>query len=342
MNLVGIVVRSIESGKLPDLVTRAGIRQLLRQRLRQMKARRENFSLGEFIRATWSQPVAVSPEKANEQHYEVPSEFYRNVLGRRLKYSCCYWSPTTKTLDEAEEEALRITCENAQLKDGMDVLELGCGWGSLSIWMAQEFPRSQITAVSNSNTQREFIEMRASELGISNLTVITADMNTFAPDSRFDRVVSVEMFEHMRNHQRLMNRIYDWLRPTGKLFVHVFCHKDTPYIFRSAGDLNWMGRYFFSGGMMPSANLLPSCGSRLSLAKQCTWNGSHYAKTCRAWLQNQDANAGAIVDVLKSTYGDGARLWHNRWRLFFMACEELFAFQHGEEWFVVHYLFERC
>jgi cyclopropane-fatty-acyl-phospholipid synthase len=322
---------------------RIGIRCLLGSRLREINAQRGGFSTDDFLDATGAQPIAIAADKANDQHYEVPAEFFHSALGRRLKYSCCYWSDQTESLDQAEENALRITCEHAQLEDGMDILELGCGWGSLSLWMAERFPESRITAVSNSHSQRSFIQDRADEAGVTNLTMITADMNDFESQASFDRVVSVEMFEHMRNHRRLMDRIHDWLRPGGKLFVHVFCHRDTPYLFRTDGEHNWMGRYFFSGGMMPSADLLQRCGSRLELDSNWKWNGDHYAKTCRAWLENQDRDRRSLRELFAQTYGDdGANVWFHRWRLFFMACEELFAYRGGQEWFVSHYLFARC
>ncbi|MEZ6119129.1 MAG: cyclopropane-fatty-acyl-phospholipid synthase family protein [Pirellulaceae bacterium] len=326
---------------MPDTVVRTGIRQLLRNRQRQSTLHQQDISIDEFVRATQAQPIAVTPQKANDQHYEVPADFFRHVLGKRLKYSCCYWPESTTSLDQAEEEALQRTCTNAQLDDGMEILELGCGWGSLSIWMAENYPHSKITAVSNSHSQRKFIQQKANELGLMNLTVITADMNEFTPAATFDRVVSVEMFEHMRNHRRLMNKIHDWLRPGGKLFVHIFCHKKTPYLFLTDGEENWMGRHFFTGGMMPSADLLARCGSRLELVDQWNWNGMHYAKTCRAWLANQDSAQRQLHDILTATYGDHANVWYHRWRMFFMACEELFAFDGGKEWFVTHSLFQR-
>ena len=333
----------IEAGKVPDALTRVGIRQLLKSRLKSLATADHDHSIAEFVRATQAQPIAVVPQKANEQHYEVPASFFQHVLGSRLKYSCCYWSEGIDSLDQAEVEALRITCQNANLHDGMDILELGCGWGSLSLWMAEHYPNSQITAVSNSTSQREFILGRAKQLGLSNLTVITADMNDFRASKSYDRVVSVEMFEHMRNHRRLMQRINDWLRPDGRLFVHIFCHKNSPYLFRSDGELNWMGRHFFSGGMMPSQDLLSLCGSPMSLESQWKWNGNHYAKTCRAWLGKQDDAWSSIQSIFEMTYGaNQSRRWHNRWRLFFMACEELFAFNGGDEWFVSHYLFKPC
>ncbi|WP_417734919.1 SAM-dependent methyltransferase [Rosistilla oblonga] len=338
----GFVTRKAEAGWLPDPLLRAGIRRLLRSRLRDLHTLSDDSDCEAFLRATRPQPIAVVPEKANDQHYEVPAAFFREVLGPRLKYSCCRWTEGILSLQQAEEQALRETCENAQLEDGMSILELGCGWGSLSLWMAEHYPNSQITAVSNSHSQREFITARARNAGLTNLQVLTVDINHFQPDDSFDRVVSVEMFEHMRNHRKLMDRIHDWLVPDGKLFVHIFCHKRTPYLFRSDGEQNWMGRYFFTGGMMPSENLLESVGSRLTLASKSRWSGMHYAKTSRAWLENHDRCSESLLPILKQTYGeDQAIMWQNRWRMFFMACEELFAFNGGNEWFVSHYLFER-
>lgn len=299
--------------------------------------------MDQFLKGVAGQPIAVSTESANEQHYAVPPEFFQAVLGKRLKYSCCYWPAGVDSLDEAEAQSLRVTCERAAIEDGMDILELGCGWGSLSLWMAEQFPNCQITSISNSRSQRMFIERRADERGLNNLKVVTADMNDFDPQCKFDRVVSVEMFEHMRNHRKLLDRIHGWLHADGKLFVHIFCHKNMPYLFGTEGAVNWMGRYFFTGGMMPSADLLEQCGSKMRLVSRWNWNGAHYAKTCRAWLNNQDANRDSLRPVLEDTYGrSDASRWHHRWRMFFMACEELFAANGGDDWYVIHQLFEPC
>lgn len=342
-SLLGGLLAAAEKGRLPDAVVRFGIRWLLNARLRRLADQPDSQQLTEFIESAVSQQVAVATDKANQQHYEVTSSFFRQVLGPQLKYSCCYWDYGVDALDVAEETALRQTCHHAGIRDGMDILELGCGWGSLSLWIAEHYPNSRITAVSNSSSQREFIQRQARARNLTNLEVITNDMNEFSTERRFDRVVSVEMFEHMRNHRQLMERIHDWLHPGGRLFVHVFCHRNTPYLFETEGDSNWMGRYFFTGGMMPSVDLLPQCGGPLTLINQWKWNGSHYAKTCRAWLENQDTAPDAVRHVLAKTYGaDNADRWFHRWRLFFMACEELFAFNDGNEWFVSHYLFERC
>ena len=239
----GLAVRAAESGTLPDLLVRRGIRRLLADNLKQRFAGDcEDWQqrLNEFIHDARQQPIAVVPEKANEQHYEVPSAFFALVLGEHRKYSCCYWSDTTQTLDQAEAEALQRTCDQAELANGQNILELGCGWGSLSLWMAAHYPEATITAVSNSKSQKAYIDQQASERGLTNLNVITADMNNFAPEGEYDRVVSLEMFEHMRNHELLMQRIASWLKPGGKLYVHIFCHRSQPYLFTSNGPQDWM------------------------------------------------------------------------------------------------------
>lgn len=342
MSFLDFGLQLVERNLLPDALVRHGIRRLLRQRLSPLSQDTSGPEqvLRKFRAACLAQPIAVVPELANEQHYEVPADLFLHALGPRLKYSSCYFDETTGTLGEAEERALAITAEHAELADGQAILELGCGWGSLTLWMAEHYPGSRITAVSNSASQREFIMARARERGLSNIVVHTADINHFAPSGRFDRVVSVEMFEHMRNHAELLRRIATWLNKDGKLFVHIFCHRSTPYLFETEGSDNWMGRYFFSGGMMPSWDLLPSYDADLRLEDRWQWNGRHYARTCREWLKNCDRNRAAVLPILTRTYGEkNTTLWLSRWRVFFMACEELFAYRDGEEWFVAHYRF---
>jgi cyclopropane-fatty-acyl-phospholipid synthase len=324
---------------------RLGIRRLLSRRRKEILdggCELQQTRKMQFIQRCSREPIAAEPDQANNQHYEVPAAFYEHVLGSHLKYSCCYWGDEVGSLDEAEEAALAMTCERAQLDDGQRILELGCGWGSLSLWMAKQFPHSQITAVSNSQTQRRHIEQRAASRGLTNLSVRTADINDFDPDQAFDRVVSVEMFEHVRNHAGLMQRVASWLNPGGKLFVHLFCHRSVPYFFEPTGKEDWMAANFFSGGVMPSDDLLLHYQEQLTLRQQWRWNGRHYARTCNAWLENFDERRTALQELFDATHRpDDVRIRLQRWRMFFMACAELFSFEDGNEWWVSHYLFEK-
>ena len=334
-----------ERGLLPDRVIRAGIRRLLRERLDEIAADDvEQAAAREqaFLEVMREGPVAEVPELANEQHYEVPAEFFAQVLGAHRKYSCGYWPDGVEDLDGSEEAALAQTVERAGLADGQRILELGCGWGSLSLYMARRFPGSEVLAVSNSRSQGEYIRARAKQRGLTNLTVVTADMNEFAPDGSFDRIVSVEMFEHMRNWEALLTRASDWLAPAGRLFIHVFVHRAVPYLFEDKGAGDWMSRHFFSGGMMPSADLPLRLRSPLELERRWFWSGRHYARTCNAWLEQMDARRELLRPLFEQTYGrDFASLWWQRWRMFFMACAELFAYRGGQEWFVAHYRFRK-
>jgi cyclopropane-fatty-acyl-phospholipid synthase len=344
MPVIALLIKLSENGRLPDVLVRSGIRRLLRARLEMLESLSVEDSANEFhrfVQEVSSGPIACVPEKANEQHYEVPADFFTQVLGRHRKYSCCYWTSETASLDQAEAEALKRTCHHADLQDGQTILELGCGWGSLSLWMAENYPRSTIVAVSNSSSQRAFIQGEAVSRGLTNLQVLTCDINDFSTDQRFDRVVSVEMFEHVRNHAMLMQRISSWLHPAGKLFVHIFCHHRFAYPFEDTGSASWMARHFFSGGLMPNQNLLLNYQSALQLENQWCWDGTHYEKTSNAWLMLMDQNLAPVRNILKSTYGSDWRLWQNRWRIFFMSCAELFGYRQGREWFVSHYLFHQ-
>tara|TARA_B110000438_G_C15816032_1_gene651993 strand:- start:679 stop:1713 length:1035 start_codon:yes stop_codon:yes gene_type:complete len=337
-----IVINLIEKGWVPDLLVRVGIRQLLKKRLSdEQSIFNRNGDINTFADNLCSRPIAVDTSKANDQHYELPASFFNLVLGKHNKYSSCYWGDGASTLDEAEKSSLNITCERAELVDGMEILELGCGWGSLSLWMAENYPNSKITSISNSNQQREFINNAANLKNLKNLKVLTYDMNSFNPETKFDRVVSVEMFEHMQNYELLMKNISSWLKPTGKLFVHVFCHKKFSYFFSTEGSDNWMGRNFFTGGLMPSEDLLLQFQKDLFIDKQWHWNGRHYKQTSNAWLNNMDREKYNIFPILEQVYGlKDKSVWFQRWRLFFMACSELFAFERGKQWFVSHYLFK--
>ena len=330
-----------EKGKMPDAAIRAGIRKLLRDRRRmEDKGSREDQleAVYKFIEMMEGSPIAVATDTANEQHYEVPSDLFQTFMGPHLKYSCGYWPTPETTLEEAEAAMLELTCKRAGLQDGMDILELGCGWGSLSLWMAQHYPNSRITAVSNSRTQKKFIDAR----GLQNLEVITADMNEFEIEKKFDRVVSVEMFEHMRNWHELLRRINGWLREDGRLFIHIFVHRDLAYLFNDSGEVNWMAEHFFKEGMMPSESLLTLVNHHMLTERHWRVNGRHYAKTLRGWLDRIDRNDKDAITILERTHGkEEARLQYGRWRIFFMACEELFGFKGGEEWYVAHYLMKK-
>lgn len=339
--LVGLA----ERGYVPDAVCRAAIRRLCRQRLADESfadsGARDHYMRG-WVAQMDDSPIALAPVESNEQHYEVPAAFFAEVLGPHRKYSSAYWGEGINSLEEAEHAALIATCERAELEDGHHILELGCGWGSLTLFMAARYPNATITGVSHSHSQRSAILALAAERGLNNVRVITCDMNAFEPPEigTYDRVVSVEMFEHMRNYRLLMSKVAAWLRPGGKLFVHLFSHRDAAYAYVDSGEAHdWMTRHFFAGGMMPSDDLLPRFQEDLTLEDQWLWNGRHYAKTLEAWLQRMDDRRDVCWAILEETYGDEVLVWWGRWRLFFMACAEFFGLEDGEQWRVSHYRF---
>ena len=335
----------IEKGLVPDALIRAGIRRLCAQRLQEIAAadaEQASAITERFVASMSSAEIAPLPQLANQQHYEVPAAFFAHALGPHRKYSSAWWPEGTATLGEAEARALQVTAERAQLRNGQRVLELGCGWGSLTLWMARQYPGSTIVGVSNSRSQRESILARAAAEGLANIDIITADINHFHSEQQFDRIVSVEMFEHLRNWPQMFGRVHDWLAPGGRFFMHVFCHRSVPYAFVDGGESDWMSRYFFSGGMMPSDELALRFQDHLRIVQRWRWDGRHYEKTANAWLANLDAARSEVMPVLVETYGAAdAAIWLQRWRVFFMACAELFGYRNGQEWWVSHYLFER-
>jgi cyclopropane-fatty-acyl-phospholipid synthase len=337
MTLVSTALQAFEGAPLPDPVRKAAI-QVLVAGARRQAAQAGAEADAAFARQMAERPIAEHADAANEQHYEVPAAFFQACLGPRLKYSSCLYA-AGDTLGQAEDRALAETVAHADLQDGQRILELGCGWGSLSLWMARTLPGAKITSVSNSASQGEFIRARAAAEGLTNLTVITADMNDFTPPDagRYDRVVSVEMFEHMANWRALLGRVKTWLKPDGRLFIHIFTHRTGPYRFDVEDQADWIAQHFFAGGVMPSHNLMRQFPDIFTVEEDWRWSGAHYQKTALHWLENYDRNIAAIRPVLRAVYGDKAVLWRRRWRLFFLATAGLFGHRGGQEWGVSHY-----
>lgn len=346
--MIAQLIKGMESGFLPDSLIRFGIRSLSKKRLAELSTgsmEKDELNQQKYIDDLRKLPLAIHTKDANQQHYELPPEFFFHALGEKLKYSSCYWDEKTSTLANAEINALQKTIAHAEIIDGHRILELGCGWGSLTLEMAKRFTNSKIVAISNSASQKKFIDSEAIKRNLSNITVLTRDISlleSFAFEySSFDRVVSVEMFEHFKNYQLLLSKVSDVLSPAGKLFVHIFTHRRYSYPFEVEGEDNWMGKYFFTGGQMPSHDLLMSFQKDLYLEKTWLWDGTHYQKTSNAWLENMDRNGKIIMTIFEKTYGKDAPIWFQRWRIFFMACAELFGYKNGQEWGVSHYLFNK-
>jgi cyclopropane-fatty-acyl-phospholipid synthase len=336
--------RCLDRGLLPDWLVRAGIRRLLASRLRQEHANdpdRAAERLERWIATCDASPIAVATGAANDQHYEVPAAFYAHVLGRHRKYSSGLWNAGTTTLDDAEAAMLRLSCERAELADGMRVLDLGCGWGSLSLWIAQHYPNCRVVGVSNSASQRQDVLARAAERGLRNVDVVTADANTFEAPGKFDRVVSVEMMEHTRNWRRLLERAASWLTAEGRMFVHVFTHRTVGYPFADEGGADWMARHFFTGGQMPADAQMLRFQDHLQVEAHWRVAGTHYQRTAEAWLANFDRHRRELQPILEQAYGAEARAMANRWRVFLMACAELWGHDRGREWIVSHYRLRR-
>ncbi len=350
-----LALQLLERDLVPDWLIRQRIRALLADRLREEDRgdpESQQAQLSQFVAQLRASPVAIHTADANEQHYELPTAFFQLVLGKYLKYSSCYYDLANpppharahEQLDEAGARMLALTAKRAGICNGDRVLELGCGWGSLSLWMAAHFPASQITVVSNSRTQKLFIDACATERGLNNLTVITCDVNalSFPPGTAFDRVVSVEMFEHLRNYATLLERVASWMAPRATLFVHIFTHRQYAYPFEVRDESDWMAKYFFTGGIMPSDHLLYYFQDHLRIREHWGVDGRHYQLTSEAWLNNMDRNREQILPILAATYGaDQVTRWWVYWRVFFMSCAELWGYDRGRQWIVSHYLFEK-
>ncbi len=330
----------LEKDLLPDWILRRGIRRLLAQRLREERAR---YDRAAYIEDLKRRPLAEQTKAANEQHYEVPTRFYQLCLGRRLKYSGCLYPRPDSTLDEAEEAMLALYAERAKIVDGHEILELGCGWGSLSLYLAEKFPRARITGVSNSRTQKEHIDAEAARRGLTNLRIVTCDINAFDTEpNRYDRVVSVEMFEHLKNYELLLSNVARWMKPESLLFVHIFTHSELSYHFVARDESDWMARYFFTGGQMPAHDLLPQFRGELQLVADWKVDGTHYQRTAEDWLRNMDRNRAEIMPLFAATYGaNQAVKWWAYWRIFYLSCAELWGYRGGKEWIVSHYLFRK-
>jgi cyclopropane-fatty-acyl-phospholipid synthase len=336
MSVVSRIIGTAERVRLPDVIVRAAIQRLCSRtatRLASGVAESDASIAGEMA----ARAIAEYTDEANARHDEVPAAFFNSVLGPNRKYSSCFYREPKSTLQEAEEEALRQTVEHADLANGQAILELGCGWGSLSLWMARRFPKSEITAVSSSHSQCEYIEREAASRGLKNLRVITQDINLFDPERQFDRIVAVEMFEHMMNWRELMTRMRSWLKPDGRFFMHIFTHRAGAYLFDHAEGEDCIPQRFFTHGVMPSHHLIRQYSDLFEVEKEWRWSGTHYQRTALDWLGRFDSRRDEIEAGLRKVYGNDAPLWRRRWRRFFLATAGLFGYADGSEWGVSHY-----
>ena len=336
MSFVSTIIGTAERVPLPDAIIRAAIHRLCSRtatRLASGNAEGDAWFADEMA----ARAIAEYSDEANAPHYEVPAAFFAKMLGPNRKYSCCFYREPASTLQEAEEEALRQTVEHADLADGQLILELGCGWGSLSLWMARQFPHSQVVAVSNSKSQCAYIEGEAARRGLKNLRVTNSDMNMFDAGQKFDRIVSIEMFERMKNWRELMVRVRSWLKPDGRFFLHVFTHRSGSYLFDGADGEDWIGQHFFTGGVMPSHHLIRQYADLFAVEKEWRWSGTHYQRTAQDWLARFDADREPIEAILHKVYGSDTGLWMRRWRWFLLATAGLFGYADGSEWGVSHY-----
>ncbi|XP_059662026.1 (S)-coclaurine N-methyltransferase-like [Cornus florida] len=342
---VRLMLASLERNLLPDAVIRRLTRLLLASRLRSTyrpSSHLQLFDLLQFAHSLREMPIAIKTDEPKSQHYELPTSFFKLVLGKNLKYSCCYFLDKSNTLEDAEKAMLELYCERSQLKDGHTVLDVGCGWGSLALYIAQKYSNCKVTGICNSTTQKAYIEEQARELQLQNVEIIVADISTFEMEASYDRIYSIEMFEHMKNYRDLLEKISKWMKPDGFLFVHHFCHKAFAYHFEDVNEDDWITRYFFTGGTMPSANLLLYFQDDVSVANHWLVDGKHYAQTSEEWLKRMDKNMDSIKPIMESTYGkDLAVKWTVYWRTFFIAVAELFGYNNGEEWMVALYLFKK-
>nr|GMD45925.1 (S)-coclaurine N-methyltransferase [Ipomoea batatas] len=339
------MLATLERNLLPDAVIRRLTRLLLASRLRSSYKSSADLQLSDllhFVHSLKEMPIAIMTEKPKSQHYELPTSFFKLVLGKQFKYSCCFFPDQYSTLEDAEKAMLELYCERSQIKDGHTVLDVGCGWGSLSLYIAKKYSNCKVTGICNSVTQKAHIEEQCRELQLENVDIIVADISTFDMEASYDRIFSIEMFEHMKNYGDLLKKIAKWMKPDSFLFVHYFCHKAFAYHFEDINDDDWITRYFFSGGTMPSANLLLYFQDDVSIIDHWLVNGKHYARTSEEWLKRMDENMKSVKPIMESTYGkDSALKWTVYWRTFFIAVAELFGYNNGEEWMVAHFLFKK-